>query len=200
MVSHRNGGVNWKWVTAVSFCGCAISGPYTLLLCTCIHRNCWPFDGDQPTMTADLNDNLKVIFGFVEARIGPDGLKPMNGLAGKGTCEVAGHWQEIRKVLDICRREQSDELRRNAEELKQKFEKAWEDGGEACESSTRSWNGISVAHEVRSVQLRPIDKLPVTTPVAVAKHRKRFEVVQKAADDCFNDFERVGVRTMDFEI
>ena len=41
-----------------------------------------------------------------------------------------------------------------------------------------------MAHEVRSVELRSIDKLPVTTPVADVKHRKRFGVVQKAGDDC----------------
>ena len=77
--------------------------------------------------------------------------------------------QAIREVLDACRGEQGDETRRKTEEMKRKFEKAWEDGGEACESSTRCWNSTFVAHEVHSVQPRPIDKLPVTTPVVDVK-------------------------------
>ena len=50
-----------------------------------------------------------------------------NGLAPKGTIEAVG--EEFRQGIDACRGEQ--ELRRNAVELKRKFEKAWEDGGEA---------------------------------------------------------------------
>lgn len=52
-----------------------------------------------------------------------------NGRAPKGTREAVG--EEFRQVIDACRGEQGQELRRNAEELKWKFEKAWEDGGEA---------------------------------------------------------------------
>ena len=52
-----------------------------------------------------------------------------NGLAAKGTREAVG--KEIRQVIDACRGERGEELRRNAEELKRKFEKAWEDDGEA---------------------------------------------------------------------
>ena len=52
-----------------------------------------------------------------------------NGLAAKGTREAVDN--EIREVLDACRGEQGEELRRNAVEMKRKFEKAWEDDGEA---------------------------------------------------------------------
>jgi hypothetical protein len=52
-----------------------------------------------------------------------------NGLAAQGTREAVG--KEIRQVIDACRGEQGAELRRNAEEMKWKFEKAWEDDGEA---------------------------------------------------------------------
>jgi hypothetical protein len=78
-----------------------------------------------------LSCNLKVAFELVEVRTGPDGLKPMlrNGLAAKGTREAVG--KEIRQVIDACRGERGEELKRNAEELKRKFEKAWEDDGEA---------------------------------------------------------------------
>jgi DNA-binding FadR family transcriptional regulator len=52
-----------------------------------------------------------------------------NGLAAKGTREAVG--EEFRQIIDACRGEQGDELRRNAKELQRKFEKAWEEGGEA---------------------------------------------------------------------
>ena len=96
-------------------------------------RICWPFAGDQPTTSAHISCNLKVAFELVEVRTGPDGLKPMlrNGLAAKGTPEAVG--KEFREVLDACRGEQGDELRRNAQEMRRKFEKAWEDDGEAMQ-------------------------------------------------------------------
>ncbi|KIM47391.1 glycosyltransferase family 1 protein [Hebeloma cylindrosporum] len=92
---------------------------------------CWPFNADQPTTSAHLSCTLKVAFELVEVRTGPDGLKPMqrNGLAPKGTREAVG--KEIREVLEACRSERADELRRNAQEMKRKFENAWEDDGEA---------------------------------------------------------------------
>jgi len=67
----------------------------------------------------------------VEVRTGPDGLKSLlrNGLAAKRTRETIV--KVFREVLVACRSEKGDELRRNAEEMKRKFETAWEDGGEA---------------------------------------------------------------------
>ena len=52
-----------------------------------------------------------------------------NGLAAQGTREAVG--KEIRQVIDACRGERGKELRRNAQEWKVKFEKAWDDDGEA---------------------------------------------------------------------
>ena len=52
-----------------------------------------------------------------------------NGLAAKGTREAVG--KEFREVIDACRGEQGEELRRNAQEMKRKYDKAWEDDGEA---------------------------------------------------------------------
>jgi len=52
-----------------------------------------------------------------------------NGLAPKGTREAVG--EEFRQVIDAFRGARGKELRGNAEELKRKFEEAWEDGGEA---------------------------------------------------------------------
>ena len=52
-----------------------------------------------------------------------------NGLAAQGTREAVG--KEIRQVIDACRGEKGKEFRRNAQELKGKFQKAWDDDGEA---------------------------------------------------------------------
>ncbi|KIM47390.1 glycosyltransferase family 1 protein [Hebeloma cylindrosporum] len=92
---------------------------------------CWPFVTDQPTTSIHLSCDLKVAFELMEVRTGPDGLKPLlrNGVAAKGTREAVG--KEIREVIDACRGERGEELRRNAKGFKEKFAKAWEDGGEA---------------------------------------------------------------------
>ena len=110
---------------------CGFRSSLTLLLRPPVYRICWPFSGDQPTTSAHLSCNLKVAFELVEVRTGPDGLKPMlrNGLAAEGTCEAVG--KEFREVIDACRGEKGKELRRNAQELKGKFQKAWDDHGEA---------------------------------------------------------------------
>jgi len=50
-----------------------------------------------------------------------------NGLAVKGTREAAG--KEIGEVFDACRGAQGEELRSNAEEMKWKFKRAWDDDG-----------------------------------------------------------------------
>ena len=52
-----------------------------------------------------------------------------NGRVPKGTREAVG--EEFRQILDACRGEQGEELRENAKEVQQKFEKAWEEGGDA---------------------------------------------------------------------
>jgi hypothetical protein len=40
--------------------------------------------------------------------------------------------EKLREIIDACRGEQArEELRKNAKEVQRKFEKAWEEGGEA---------------------------------------------------------------------
>jgi len=51
------------------------------------------------------------------------------GRAPKGTHEAAG--LEIRQTIDLCRGEKGQELRRNAEQMKAKFAKAWEADSDA---------------------------------------------------------------------
>ena len=118
------------WVTNVSLVALQLQFPRSHG-CARYHRICWPFVFDQPAISAHLSCNLKVAFELVEVRTGSDGLKPMlrNGRSPKGMREAVG--EEFRQIIDACRGEQGEKLRRNAKEVQQKFETAWEDGGEA---------------------------------------------------------------------
>ena len=91
-------------------------------------RICWPITADQPAAAAHLTGNLNVAFELFQVRTG-DGLKPLarNGLAAEGTREAVGI--EIRQIIDLCRCEKGQVMRSNAEQLKLKFAKAWEDDG-----------------------------------------------------------------------
>ena len=67
-------------------------------------------------------------FELYQVRTG-DGLKPLarSGIAAEGTREAVGN--EIRQTIDQCRSEKGHVMRNNAEQLKLKFAKAWEDDG-----------------------------------------------------------------------
>ena len=95
-----------------------------------ILRICWPIAVDQPTAAVHLTENLNVAFELFQVRTG-DGLKPLarNGIAAEGTREAVGI--EIRQTIDLCRSQKGQVMRSNAEKLKLKFAKAWEEGGAA---------------------------------------------------------------------
>ncbi|KAG5650553.1 hypothetical protein H0H81_011834 [Sphagnurus paluster] len=90
----------------------------------------WPFQADQPGAAVHVTENLKAGIELFEVRTG-SGLRPIyrNGKTPKGTREAVG--EEIRRVLDICRGPEGEELRRNAERLKVQFNHAWKEGGSA---------------------------------------------------------------------
>lgn len=90
----------------------------------------WPFEADQPTGAAHVTENLKAGIELFEVRSGR-GLGPIyrNGKTPKGTREAVG--EEIRRVLDICKGKEGDQMRRNAERLKVEFRNVWEKGGSA---------------------------------------------------------------------
>ena len=95
---------------------------------TYYNRICWPISADQPAAAAHLTENLNVAFELFQVRTG-DGLKPIarnGGVTIKGTREAVG--VEIRQTIDSTRSEEGLEMRRNAEQIKKKFAKAWEDG------------------------------------------------------------------------
>ena len=86
--------------------------------------------GDQPFTAVHVTDNLHAGFELFQVRTG-DGLKPLyrNGLTPSGSREAVGI--EVRQTVDLCRGEKGWEVKSNAEKLKVKFAKAWEEDGAA---------------------------------------------------------------------
>lgn len=94
------------------------------------NRICWPFEADQPATAALLSMNLNVAFELIEIRTGDRGLKPLrrSGRAAKGTRTAVG--KEIREIIDYCRGEKGQILRKNAATIKAAFAKAWDEEGD----------------------------------------------------------------------
>ena len=91
-------------------------------------RIVWPLTADQPYAAAHVTENLHAAIELFQVRSG-EGLKPLhrNGLTPAGTREAVGI--EVRQTIDLCRSERGQELRSNAEKLKAKFSKAWDEDG-----------------------------------------------------------------------
>ena len=91
----------------------------------------FPLIGDQPVAAAHVTENLHAGFELFQVRSGEEGLKPLyrNGLTPAGSREAVGI--EVRHIIDQCRSEKGQEIRSNAEKLKVKFAKAWEEDGAA---------------------------------------------------------------------
>ena len=89
----------------------------------------WPFQADQPGAAAHLSSNLGAGFELIEVRTGEHAAKPTyrHGRAARGTREAVGI--EIRGILDDCRSSKGEQVRRNAEVLKEKFAEAWGNEG-----------------------------------------------------------------------
>ena len=89
-----------------------------------------PFLGDQPIAAAHVTENLHAAFELFQIRSG-EGLKPLhrNGITPVGSREAVG--VEVRQTIDLCRSEKGQKIRSNAEKLKVKFAKAWEEDGVA---------------------------------------------------------------------
>lgn len=96
-------------------------------------RICWPFVGDQPVGAAHLTTNLRVGFELIQVRTGAKGMKPLHPSRGavvpEGTREAVG--KEIRAVIEKCRGADGDEVRTNAERVKEEYSKAWTKDGAA---------------------------------------------------------------------
>ena len=90
----------------------------------------FPIVGDQPVAAAHVTENLHAGFELFQVRSG-EGLKPVyrNGITPAGSREAVGI--EVRHTIDLCRSEEGQEIRSNAEKLKEKFSKAWEEDGPA---------------------------------------------------------------------
>ena len=83
---------------------------------------------DQPITAAHVTENLHAGFELFQVRSG-EGLKPIyrNGLTPSGSREAVGI--EVRKTIDLCRSDKGQETRSNAEKLKVKFAREWEEDG-----------------------------------------------------------------------
>ena len=90
----------------------------------------FPHLGDQPVAAAHITENLHAGFELFQVRSG-QGVKPIyrNGLTPAGSREAVGI--EVGHTIDLCRSEKGQEVRGNAEQLKVKFVKAWEEDGDA---------------------------------------------------------------------
>ena len=91
----------------------------------------FPLSVDQPFNAAHVTENLHAAFELFQVRSGEEGLKPLyrNGLTPAGSRKAVGI--EVRQTIDLCRGEKGQEIRSNAEKLKVKFAKAWEENGAA---------------------------------------------------------------------
>ena len=99
----------------------------------CIYSFCrifFPLLGDQPVAAAHVTENLRAGFELFQVRSG-EGLKTLhrNGITPVDSREAVGI--EVRQIIDLCRSDKGQEIRSNAEKLKVKFAKAWEEDGVA---------------------------------------------------------------------
>ena len=92
---------------------------------------------DQPVAAVHVTENLKAAIELFQVRSGEEGLKPLyrNGLTPAGSRKAVGI--EVRQTIDLCRGEKGQELRKNAEEFKVKFAKAWDQDGPARQEICR---------------------------------------------------------------
>ena len=90
----------------------------------------FPHLGDQPVAAAHVAENLQAGIELFQVRSGK-GLKPIptDGLTPAGSRVAVGI--EVRQTIDLCRSEKGEEMRGNAEKLKARFAKAWEEDGSA---------------------------------------------------------------------
>jgi len=89
----------------------------------------WPLDADQPANAAHITLNLDIAFEMIEVRTGP-GLKPLHR-GGRPTGTIEAVTSEVRSVLQRARGPEGDRKRRNAESIRDKWRKEWEEGGDA---------------------------------------------------------------------
>jgi len=73
---------------------------------------------------------------LLEVRSGEFSSRPLrrNGKGAQGTREAVG--KEIREVIDVCRGEEGEKMRANAELMRKEFRQAWEGGPARTEMAT----------------------------------------------------------------
>ena len=103
---------------------------HSRILTSPLFRIAWPLDGDQPGIAAHLTLTLDVAFQLVEIRSGEEGLKPLyRGVTPAGTEEAVA--AEARTIIRNARGSEGAKKRQNAELIKDRWRKEWEEGGDA---------------------------------------------------------------------
>ena len=112
---------------------CRFSGSLSLI----ILRITWPISFDQPANASYLSLSLDVAFELIQVRTGKNGLKPLyrECVQPMGTAEAV--MIEVEDVLQRIGEEEGARKRRNAEEVGNRFRKAWEVGGTGLEDFKR---------------------------------------------------------------
>ena len=91
---------------------------------------------DQPAHAAYLTITLDVAYELIQVRTGESGLKPLyRGVQPTGTLDAIV--SEARAVLQSARGDEGKRKRRNAEVMRDKLKKAWEEDGEGLVSFRR---------------------------------------------------------------
>ena len=100
------------------------------ILTSTLFRIAWPLIADEPGIAAYLTLTLDVAFQMVEIRTGEEGLKPLyRGVKPTGTDEAVA--AEARTIIRNTRGSEGEKKRENAELIKDKWRKEWEEGGDA---------------------------------------------------------------------
>ena len=95
-----------------------------------VYRICWPLSADQPTNAIKLSIVHDVGYELLEVRTGPGLNKILHtGETPVGTLEAVR--AEANKVLDKAFGEDGLRKRANMKKLKEKIERAWDQGGPA---------------------------------------------------------------------
>lgn len=101
-----------------------------------MNRIAWPMDADQPLNALHLTLTHDVAYELCEVRTGESGLRPLlRGIQPRGTLEAVE--VEARKVFQAARGSDGERKRHNARAMRDKMNRAWEEGGDAANELSR---------------------------------------------------------------
>jgi hypothetical protein len=102
-----------------------------------IIRIAWPITFDQPANSSYLSLTLDVAFELIQVRTGKNGMKPLYRECVQPVGSVEAVVLEVQEMLQRVGGEEGATKRRNAEEVRDRFRRAWEVGGTGLEDFKR---------------------------------------------------------------